>query len=184
MTLSCRSAGAPATPACGMMKTTGTSSSIGCFFATTAASRTPGTTAITCSISDAATFSPPTLSMSLARSPNLMKPCSSSATRSPVMKIAVLVKAFARRLLVVQIFGEQRQAGNALDQEIAGVADARSRVPSSSVMRISIFRRGAADRHRHVGLVDLADDAVGDGLGHAPPADDLDAERSEGRRVV
>ena len=69
-----------------MMKTTGTSSSIGCFFATTAASRTPGTTAITCSISEAATFSPPTLSMSLVRSPNLMKPFSSSVTRSPVMK--------------------------------------------------------------------------------------------------
>ena len=76
----------PSTPACGMMNTTGTSSSIGCFFATTAASRTPGTTAITCSISEAATFSPPTFSMSLARSPNLMKPFSSSVTRSPVMK--------------------------------------------------------------------------------------------------
>src|SRR5581483_8556692 len=67
MTLSCRSLGSRSTPLCGVMKTTGTSSSIGCFLATTAASRTPGTTAITCSISLAATFSPPTLSMSLAR---------------------------------------------------------------------------------------------------------------------
>ena len=86
MTVSCRSFGAASTPAAGMMNTTGTSSSIGCFLATTAASRTPGTIAITCSISEAATFSPPTFSMSLARSPNLMKPFSSSVTRSPVMK--------------------------------------------------------------------------------------------------
>src|ERR1700756_1554691 len=56
---------------CGMTKTTGTSSNIGCFFATTAASRTPGTSAITCSISEAATFSPPIFSMSMARSPYL-----------------------------------------------------------------------------------------------------------------
>src|SRR5207248_998804 len=50
ITVSCRFAGSFSTPSCGMMKTTGTSSSIGCFFATTAASRTPGTTATTCSI--------------------------------------------------------------------------------------------------------------------------------------
>jgi hypothetical protein len=72
ITVSWRSRGIRATLSCGMMKTTGTSSSIGCFLPTTAASRTPGTSAITCSISEAATFSPPTLSMSLARSPNLM----------------------------------------------------------------------------------------------------------------
>src|SRR5581483_2292880 len=71
MTLSCRSFGSAAMPACGMMKATGTSSSIGCGLPTTAVSRTPGTTAITCSISEAATFSAPTLSMSLARSENL-----------------------------------------------------------------------------------------------------------------
>jgi len=39
-----------------------------------------------CSISEAATFSPPTLSMSFERSPNLMKPLSSNVTRSPVTK--------------------------------------------------------------------------------------------------
>ena len=51
-------------------------------------------------------------------------------------EIAVLVKALGGGLFVVQIFGEQRQAGNALDQEIAGVADLGRR-PSSSVMRIA-----------------------------------------------
>jgi len=35
-----------------------------------------------------------------------------------------------------------------------------------------------------LGWSDLADDAVSDGLGHAPPADDLDAERRKGRRLA
>ena len=39
---------------------------------------------------------------------------------------AVLVKALARGLFVVQILLEQRQTGNALDREIAGVADLAS----------------------------------------------------------
>src|SRR5205085_1385388 len=78
---------------------------------------------------------------------------------------------------------EQRQADNALDREIAGVADfGRPAVIIGDADLV--FARGAADRHRDVGLVDLADDAVGDGLGHAPPADDLDTESGEGRRLV
>jgi hypothetical protein len=69
-----------------MMKTTGTSSSIACFFATTAASRTPGSTAITCSISDCRDILAADLEHVLGAVAELMKPFSSSVTRSPVMK--------------------------------------------------------------------------------------------------
>jgi hypothetical protein len=71
-------------PGAGSTKATGTSSSMRCGRATTAHSCTPGTAAITRSISDAATFSPPTFSMSLVRSPKRIEPSSSRSTRSPV----------------------------------------------------------------------------------------------------
>ena len=38
-------------------------------------------------------------------------------------EIAVLVEALAGGFLVVEVFLEQRQAGNSLDQQIAGAAD-------------------------------------------------------------
>ena len=83
----------------------------------------------------------------------------------------------------MQIFLEQRQSGNALDQEIAGAAAGRRRaIIIGDADRI--FRGSAADRHWRVGLIDLADDAVGDGFGHAPPADDLDAEGGKCRRFA
>ena len=97
-------------------------------------------------------------------------------------EIAVLVKTFARGLFVVQIFRKQRQAGNALDQEIAGAADIRRRAVILDDSDL-ILRRGASDRHRRVGLVDLADDPVRDGFRHAPPADRLHPEGGKGRRL-
>jgi hypothetical protein len=53
---------------------------------TTAAAVTPGNASRTRSTSEAATFSPPTLSMSLARSTKRMLPAAETATRSPVQK--------------------------------------------------------------------------------------------------
>lgn len=53
----CSVGDASVVPPCGMMKTTGTSSSMGGFLATTAASRKPATVRITCSTSEATTFS-------------------------------------------------------------------------------------------------------------------------------
>lgn len=62
-----------------------TSSYIGSRLATTATSRTPGTVMITASISEAATFSPPTLSMSFERSEKRAIRPGRRLTRSPVM---------------------------------------------------------------------------------------------------
>src|SRR5882757_747227 len=149
ITLSCRSGGARATPACGMMNTTGTSSSIGCLFPTTAASRTPATTAITCSISDAATFSPPTFSMSLARSPNFTKPFCSRVTRSPVRKKPCSSKLSQVAFSLCRYSLNNDSPGTPLIDRLP-VPPTCVGVPSSSVMRISY---SAAARPIDIGML-------------------------------
>ena len=109
-----------------MTTATGTSSSMRCRCPTTAASYTPGTKAITHSISGAATFSPPTLSMSLSRSAKVMLPSVSNlliAGDEP----AVGREAVLRRLRIVEVLQEDLDASHAPAFQMSSLAGRNGR---------------------------------------------------------
>ena len=98
-------------------------------------------------------------------------------------KESFLVERLCGRFLVAEILSEHGKAAHAADEQVAGLvrADRIARLVQDADI---VFDRGLADRERPVRQMDLADEALCDGLGHAPPADRLDAEYLVGRRAA
>ena len=97
-------------------------------------------------------------------------------------EIAALVERSGGRFRIVKILPEQGQARSSADAQLAGLArPGRAAVLAQD--REPVFRRRTADGAVALGQAGIADDAVGDDLGHAPPAEQRHAEMFLDRRI-
>ena len=98
------------------------------------------------------------------------------AERDPIAgdEPALRVERVGGGLRVVEVFGKERQAAHAPDQEVAGFA--RLGVAAVNIDAQAVFGRAPPHRERGIGQLDQPHRAMGDGLGHAPPAKRLDAK--------